>query len=147
MFGQKGSDTHVFGVSGGTGTNVGPTLIARGVKVEGNFSSEGDVAIEGEVQGTLTATGLHTIGTEAKIKADVKAGEAVIGGIVEGNIAIARELTVKSTARITGDIVCEVISVESGAFLSGKIAAGKRVSEANAAAVPKRAASSAPSTT
>lgn len=130
MFGQKPGETNVFGVGTGTTGNIGPTLIARGVKVEGNFSSEGDVAIEGEVQGTLSATGLLTIGTEARIKADVKSGDAVIAGVVEGNITVAMQLTIKATARITGDITCEVVSVESGAFLMGKMSAGRKGSEA-----------------
>ena len=47
MFGPKTGESNVFGVGTGSNANVGPTLIARGVKVEGNFSSEGDVAIEG----------------------------------------------------------------------------------------------------
>ena len=143
MFGQKPSDASVFTVGSGNGASAGPTLIARGVKVEGNFSSEGDVAIEGEVHGTLNATGLLTIGTEAKIKADVHAGDALIAGVIEGNITVTKQLNVKSTARITGDITCEVISVESGALLMGKMTAGRRPSEAHAPAAAKRAPSPA----
>ena len=143
MFGQKPTESNVFGVSGNGGATAGPTLIARSVKVEGNFSSEGDVAIEGEVQGSLNATGLLTIGAEAKIKADVKAGDAVIAGIVEGSVLIAKQLTVKSTARITGDVTCEVISVESGALIMGKMMAGRRSSEAHAPAAAKRSPSPA----
>lgn len=138
MFGQKPTEASVFGVGSVSGATAGPTLIARGVKVEGNFSSEGDVAIEGEVHGTLSATGLLTIGSEAKIKADVHAGDALIAGVVEGNVTINKQLTIKSTARITGDITCEVVSVESGALLMGKISAGKRTSEVHAPASTKR---------
>lgn len=143
MFGQKPTDASVFNVGNAGGGAAGPTLIARGVKVEGNFSSEGDVAIEGEVHGTLSATGLLTIGTEAKIKADVHAGDAMIAGVVEGNVNVTKQLTVKATARITGDITCEIVSVESGALLMGKIAAGKRASEAHAPASAKRTPSPA----
>lgn len=145
MFGQKPADASVFAVGNTGGASAGPTLIARGVKVEGNFASEGDVAIEGEVHGTLSATGLLTIGTEAKIKADVHAGDALIAGVVEGNVTVTKQLTVKATARITGDITCEVISVESGALLMGKMAAGRRPSEAHAPAAAKRAPSPAAS--
>ena len=100
------------------------TVIAKGVRLEGEFKSQGDVLIEGEVQGTITTDGLLTLGSEAALKAGVTAADAIVAGKLEGNINIKRRLDVKSTARITGDIVCETISVEPGAQLQGNIRAG-----------------------
>ena len=100
------------------------TVIARGVRVEGEFSSQGDVLIEGEVHGHLTTSGLLTVGAEAKLKADVAAQDASIAGMVEGNILIKKRLELKATARIVGDLVCEVAVVEAGATVSGKVSIG-----------------------
>lgn len=99
------------------------TVIARGVKLEGDFSSQGDVVIDGEVVGTLSAAGLLRVGAEAVIKADVKAGEAVIAGSIEGHVAVERRLDLMTTARIKGDITTETISVEAGAVLEGNVRA------------------------
>jgi cytoskeletal protein CcmA (bactofilin family) len=99
------------------------TVIARGVKLEGDFSSQGDVVIEGEVVGTLSAAGLLRVGAEAVIKADIKAGEAIIAGSVEGDLTVERRLDLMTTARIKGDITTETISVEAGAVLEGKVSA------------------------
>lgn len=133
MFGTKPSDGSVFAVGKGEGDQLSTTLIARGVRVEGEFTSQGDVAIEGEVSGTLTCSGALTVGVEAKIKADVKATDVIVSGIVEGNIVASRRLELKSGARVTGDVTCEVIVVEGGASLNGKISSGKRLVEVQAA--------------
>lgn len=126
MFGSK-TDGSVFAPRGEGEAST--TLIARGVKVEGEFTSQGDVAIEGEVHGTLSCTGLLTVGNESKIRADVKANDAVIAGTVEGNITIAKRLELKTTARVTGDVMCEVISVEAGAMVLGRMTAGRKATD------------------
>lgn len=100
------------------------TVIARGVKVEGDFTSQGDVQIEGEVQGHVSTSGLLTVGSEAKLKADVSANDAVIAGTIEGNVIVKKRLELKSTAKIMGDITCELIVVEEGASLQGKVGIG-----------------------
>lgn len=133
MFGTKPNDGSVFAVGKGEADHSGATLIARGVRVEGEFVSQGDVVIEGEVSGTLSCSGTLTVGVEAKIKADVKANDVVIAGIVDGNITAARKLELKSGGKITGDVTCEVIMVEGGASLNGKVSSGKRLVEVQAA--------------
>jgi cytoskeletal protein CcmA (bactofilin family) len=100
------------------------TVIAKGVRLEGEFKSQGDVLIEGEVHGTIVTEGLLTLGSEALLKATVTATDAIVAGKLEGNIKIKRKMDVKSTAKITGDLVCETITVESGAVLQGNIKAG-----------------------
>lgn len=134
MFGTKPTDANVFAVGKGDGgSQLATTLIAHGVKVEGEFTSQGDVAIEGEVSGTVNCTGALMIGVEAKIKADVKANDVVVSGIVEGNITAIRRIELKAGAKVTGDVSCEVIMVENGATLNGRVSSGKRLVEVQTA--------------
>ena len=56
----------------------------------------------------------------AKIIADVLAGNAVIGGDVQGNLKISGHLILQGTARVNGDITCAVLRVEDGAQFTGK---------------------------
>ncbi|MCC7522310.1 polymer-forming cytoskeletal protein [Candidatus Uhrbacteria bacterium] len=106
------------------------TIIAKGVKVDGDFGSDGDVVIDGEVKGSLSATGQLTVGTEAVIHADVKAGSAIVSGTVEGNLTADKRIDLKSTARIKGDLVSETLSVESGARIDGKLSIGGKTQSA-----------------
>lgn len=100
------------------------TIIARGVRVEGEFRSQGDVVIEGDVQGTISAEGVLTVGPEAKIKADISAEEARISGTIDGNLLIKKQAIFYSSAKINGDITAERITVEGGAQLDGRIKIG-----------------------
>ncbi len=100
------------------------TVIAKGVRLEGDFKSQGDVLIEGEVVGSISTDSLLTVGNEALLKAGVQASEAVIAGMVEGNLQIFNRLEIKGTAKIKGDIVCKTVVVEAGAVLHGNMKCG-----------------------
>jgi cytoskeletal protein CcmA (bactofilin family) len=103
----------------------GATVIARGVKVEGDFASQGDVVIEGEVHGKIASAGMLTVGPEAVIKADVSANEASISGLIEGNLTVKTQAVLRGTARIKGDIVAERVTMEAGAALDGRAQIGQ----------------------
>ncbi|MDQ7815218.1 MAG: polymer-forming cytoskeletal protein [Patescibacteria group bacterium] len=107
------------------GVSNGMTVIAKGVKVEGDFDSQGDVMIEGQVNGHVSTNGLLTVGNEARLKADVSAANAVIAGDLEGTVNVSGRLELKSTAKIQGDVTCETAIVEAGAALNGKFMVGQ----------------------
>ena len=97
-------------------TTIGPT-----VKVEGDFTSQGDIIVEGVVQGNLKTKGRLRIGSVAKITADVEALSAYVAGEISGNITIKEDLDVKSTSKINGDIKVSELAIEKGAEINGKI--------------------------
>ena len=100
------------------------TVIALGVRVDGDFSSQGDVVIDGEMNGTVVVSGMLTVGPQARLKADVSAEKALIAGTIEGNLTVVSHLDLKATATLLGDITCETASVESGASVQGKVVIG-----------------------
>lgn len=102
-------------------TSSEETIIAHGVRVEGDFKSQGDVLIEGEVSGNVQTAGDLRIGEQSKIKADVIANNAVVAGEIRGNIQISGRLELMESAQIIGDITVEVLSVAPGAQINGKI--------------------------
>ena len=74
------------------GSSAQPTIIARGVTLEGNFQGQGDVTVEGHVKGSLTTTGSLTVGPEAVIEAEVRAAEASVAGTIQGNVTVTRSV-------------------------------------------------------
>jgi len=105
----------------------GETIIAQGVRVEGEFHSQGDVVIDGEVAGSVETLSSLTIGETAKIHADVKAKSAVVAGEVVGNIFATEMLELLATSHVKGDIVTGRISVAAGAQVNGKVSMGEGV--------------------
>ena len=79
------------------------TVVGPSVKVEGDFSSEGNMVIKGDVTGSVTTSKLLTAER------------------VKGNVAVSDQLEITHTAQIMGDVSCAVLVVEAGAQMSGKI--------------------------
>ena len=100
------------------------TIIATGVRLEGDFSSKGDVVIDGEVTGTVHTDSSLRIGETARIQADVSALSAVVAGEVQGNIRISDRLELLETSRVHGDIEAQVLSIAPGAEVNGRITMG-----------------------
>ena len=97
------------------------TIIAHGVRVEGDFVSQGDVYIEGEVKGNVHTEGDLRLGGNSKVRADVLAKNAVVSGEVHGNIQIGGRLDIMETARVSGDVACDMLSVSAGAKINGRV--------------------------
>ncbi len=101
-------------------TGAAETIIAHGVKVEGDFVSPGNVRIEGIVKGSVNAQGNLTVTESAMIEADVTAANAVVAGEIRGNISVSDKLELLATAKVHGDISGKVLTVLAGAVLNGR---------------------------
>lgn len=97
------------------------TIIGPSVKVEGDFKGEGDLVIEGILIGNLETKNNLKIGQNAIVQAEIRANNAFVSGKVKGNVTIKGKIEIASTAVILGDIKAQIISIESGALLQGKI--------------------------
>ena len=98
------------------------TMIAQGVRVEGDFKSHGNIIIEGEVHGTIRTERDLRVGEQARIVANVWAESAVVSGEVQGNMKIAERIELTPTSRVTGDIEAKTVSIAPGAILNGRCA-------------------------
>ena len=96
------------------------TIIGPSIKVKGNFNGQGNIVVEGILEGSLKTNGDVFIGDKAQITANVEAKEVRISGKVDGNIKVKKYLDIASTARVTGDIECTSLAIEQGAVLNGK---------------------------
>jgi len=95
------------------------TIIASGVKVEGDFSSPGNVRIEGTVIGSVKAEGDLIVTETAVIQANVSAANAIVAGEIKGDLTTGEKLELLGTAKIHGNISCRILTVESGASIVG----------------------------
>ena len=108
-----------FNKEGGTDTIIGPS-----VKVEGDFTSQGNIIIEGEVKGNIKTKENLKVGQNSKIEANINVNNALISGEIRGNVKVKDKLQLTSTAKIFGDVEAKVLSVSEGAVLNGKCIMG-----------------------
>jgi len=100
------------------------TVIGSSVKLKGDFHGQGDIIIEGILDGSLKTTNNLFVGDKAKVRADIEAKDAKIGGEIKGNIKVKGHLEITSTAKIFGDIEVGSLSVARGAVINGKCTMG-----------------------
>jgi cytoskeletal protein CcmA (bactofilin family) len=94
-----------------------PSIISGDLTVTGTLVSNGDIQIDGTIEGDVRSVGL-VIGEKAQIHGEVLAEEMTVRGKVIGRIR-ARKVLLAATAHVEGDILHEAFAVEAGAFFEG----------------------------
>ena len=102
-----------------------PTLISKGVKIEGIITISGNIRIDGEVQGEIISKGSIMIGEDGKIGGQITAKTITIGGKVEGTIKANEKLVLETTANLKGDIFSKILIIEEGAKFVGNSKMGE----------------------
>lgn len=100
-----------------TASRVAPSLISANLHIIGNLKSEGEVQIDGRVDGDVTANSL-VIGDRADINGEIVADDVIVRGTVHGRIR-ARKVQLAKTAHVVGDVWHETLSIEPGAYIEG----------------------------
>ncbi len=101
-----------------TGAGV-PSIISADLKIVGDLHSNGDLQIDGAVEGDITSRSL-TVGESAVVRGSLVAEEVRVYGAVFGQIK-ANSVTLAKTAKVEGNIVHRALSMESGALLTGNL--------------------------
>lgn len=95
------------------------SIVAADVRITGNIEASGEIQLDGHVEGDVMC-GALSMGESGSVTGQIRADQATIRGTVNGTIR-ARSLVFERSARITGDIVHESISIEVGAHVEGRI--------------------------
>ncbi|HUZ85950.1 MAG TPA: polymer-forming cytoskeletal protein [Candidatus Baltobacterales bacterium] len=101
------------------GTNV-VNLGPRDV-LQGRLEIQGDLKIQGNVEGELKATGDVTVDSTATIQASIEGSNVSVRGQVTGNVTAKRRLTLGGSGRLNGDVKVARLTVEDGATLNGNV--------------------------
>lgn len=115
----------VSGMVAGASARLGGSLHIRG-EISGNEDLHVDGSVEGLIQ--LDERKL-TIGTSAKVTADVVAREIVIYGSVKGNLHARERIEIKKDGSVIGDLTTARIMIEDGAYFKGSVEIDRKDSE------------------
>lgn len=95
------------------------TIIGVGVILEGKLSSNGNIRVDGSINGDINANGNVTVGEAGEISGEIRADVISIGGRVIGSINAKEKAVLESKAVLQGDIVTKILVVEAGAIFDG----------------------------
>ena len=105
--------------------------IALGSKLEGDLTSSGDVRVDGHLNGSVKTEGRLVLGDTGVIEGEVNCKSAIIGGELKATIISEELLTLKSTAKLSGEIIAGQLAIEPGAVFSGKCSMGPVIKDIN----------------
>ena len=94
-----------------------PSIIGADLKIVGDLSSDGEIQIDGAVDGDIRTKSL-LVGETARIKGEIVADTVFVHGSISGQIK-SRSVNLAKTAHVVGDILHEDLVVDAGAFLEG----------------------------
>ncbi len=101
-----------------------PNMIGPGTKIVGNIETNGDIRIDGNIEGNINSKGKVVVGNNGFVKGEVICSNAEISGTVQGKMAITELLSLKSSSKVSGDIRSGKLSIEPGALFTGTCAMG-----------------------
>ena len=100
-------------------TRTAPSVLSPDLTVTGNIQTQGDIQVEGTVEGDIRAHQL-VVGESATIRGEIVAEEVVVNGRVVGRVR-GLKVRLTATARVEGDIIHKTIAIESGAHFEGSV--------------------------
>jgi cytoskeletal protein CcmA (bactofilin family) len=112
MFGKNSKN-------GKLGKHVWNAFFASSVEIEGSLRFSGLLNIDGNLTGAIVAKGMLVTGTNATIIGDIFVENLIISGTVKGNIYATGEVHLNNTAKVTGNINYNSLSIIPGAFHEG----------------------------
>lgn len=101
-----------------------PNMIGPGTKIVGDLHTNGDIRIDGNIEGNVNSKGKVVIGNNGIVKGEVICTNAEISGSLNGKVTASELLSLKATSKFNGEIKSGKLSIEPGAIFSGTCTMG-----------------------
>jgi len=116
MFNQK-SKSETFSEAPAQG---GASIIASGTTLKGDITSNGDIRIDGTLQGNVHCTAKVVIGSNGVVEGDISGQQADIMGKVNGTIKVKELLQLKGGSLVSGNLYAGKLQIEPSANFNGQ---------------------------
>ncbi len=94
-------------------------LIGNHTFIKGDVKLDGDIRIDGTLIGSVNSKGKVVVGITGNIEGEIICKNADISGNIKAKVTVSELLSLKSTAKLTGDVTTNKLSIEPGAKFSG----------------------------
>ncbi len=98
------------------------SIIGSGSSVDGDIDVDGLLRIDGDVRGSVRATGKVVVGAAGRVEASIRAQSAIVGGIVKGDVYVAAALRILSGGIVVGNVFASRLEAEDGTVVHGDVA-------------------------
>ena len=102
------------------GANV-KTAIASGTVIEGRFSFDSPVRIDGDMTGEISSSSILIVGEQATVRARIKVGSIIVFGKVIGDIEAQDLVEIKNGGHLEANISTDRVAIEDGGYFKGSV--------------------------
>jgi cytoskeletal protein CcmA (bactofilin family) len=98
--------------------------IGRTTRIVGRLSGDGDLLVEGRIEGEVSIRGSLSVGEGGVIaapSAPVEAADVTVTGTIDGDVTARGAVTLRAGGTVRGAITATRIAVEDGARFTGRI--------------------------
>jgi cytoskeletal protein CcmA (bactofilin family) len=95
------------------------TFLGKDVVFRGSLTLEGNVRVDGQLEGELHSTGTLTVGEQAVIRGNITTGTLITSGKIKGNVIASEKIKILKPGILIGDIRTPAIYIEAGARFHG----------------------------
>jgi cytoskeletal protein CcmA (bactofilin family) len=108
----------------GAGGVVDSTVIGPSILISGKLTGDEDLTVRGRVEGELTLSKTLIVEPSGIVKANVAVRNAIISGVVVGNITATESVELTRDGRMVGDIRSPRVIIVDGASFRGHVDMG-----------------------
>ena len=101
------------------------TSIGRSTVIKGKLEGDENLVVEGRIEGSISLSKILTIETSGVIHAEINVQEAIIRGVLVGNVQAAELVHITEEGRVVGDIKAPRVILVDGASFRGNIDMGE----------------------
>jgi cytoskeletal protein CcmA (bactofilin family) len=93
--------------------------IVEGTVIQGEINADSNLRIDGTVKGEISTKGRLVVGVNGRIEGNIICQNADIEGEIIGTIKVEDLLSLKSTAKLNGEMTTKKLHIEPGADFTG----------------------------
>jgi cytoskeletal protein CcmA (bactofilin family) len=97
------------------------TVIAEGLTIEGELTSDEEVVVYGTLRGALSSGDAVSVGAGGVVEADINAASLSLAGHVTGNVNAGERIDIQAGGRLVGDVKTTRLTIADGASFKGSV--------------------------
>ncbi len=109
-------------IAGAAGNN---TVVGQSILISGKLTGDEDLTVRGRVEGELTLSKTLIVEPTGVVKANVAVKNAIVSGVVVGNINATESVELTREGRMVGDIHAPRVIIVDGASFRGRVDMGE----------------------
>ncbi len=122
---QQYSGKRHRGAESSNGGSGGGIVLGPRDSLVGKLTTEGDVRVQGTLEGEVAAAGDVSIEDKATVKANIEGRNVSVRGDIEGDLVVKDRLLLAGSGSVQGNVRVRRLAIEDGATLNGNVSMSK----------------------